>query len=61
MLKLTRNPSLGRYMALSDLSTKARSDDFLGMDQSTQTRVVNEVLALMKDNNGEVKNMTVKT
>ena len=48
-------------MALSDLSTKARSDDFLGMDQSTQTRVVNEVLALMKDNNGEVKNMTVKT
>ncbi|KDN52549.1 TIP120-domain-containing protein [Tilletiaria anomala UBC 951] len=50
-----------RYMALNDLITRAKSDDFIVKDVGTESRTVNQVLEMMKDTNGEVKNMTVKT
>ncbi len=51
-----------RYMALNDLISRVRDDTaFVAMDEGTESRVVAQVLDMMKDANGEVKNMTVKT
>lgn len=53
-----------RYMALSDLMTIA-NDGMLsagnaGFDERTETTVMQKILDLIKDTNGEVKNMAVK-
>lgn len=48
-------------MALNDLITRAKADDFGMIDETTESKAVNQVLDLMKDTNGEVRNMTVRT
>jgi cullin-associated NEDD8-dissociated protein 1 len=49
-------------MALTDLiSDIARSGDSFGVEESTEHSLVEQVLALMNDSNGEVKNLAVKT
>ncbi|KAK4702038.1 hypothetical protein P7C70_g4189, partial [Phenoliferia sp. Uapishka_3] len=51
-----------RYMALTDLiSDIQRSGDTFGVDEATEHSTVEQVLALMNDTNGEVKNLAVKT
>ena len=53
---------LNRFMALTDLiSDIARSGDSFGVEESTEHSLVEQVLALMNDSNGEVKNLAVKT
>ncbi|KAN0060779.1 hypothetical protein ACQY0O_007437 [Thecaphora frezii] len=49
-----------RYMALNDLMSEFNRDAFLQMDDHTESATVAQVLELMKDQNGEVKNMAVK-
>lgn len=46
-------------MALNDLISDARKDSF-GMDGDVESKVVTRVLELLKDPNGEVKNMAVR-
>ncbi|KAL8293671.1 hypothetical protein RQP46_000372 [Phenoliferia psychrophenolica] len=51
-----------RFMALTDLiSDIQRSGDQFGVDEATEHSTVEQVLALMNDTNGEVKNLAVKT
>ncbi|EPQ30131.1 uncharacterized protein PFL1_02248 [Pseudozyma flocculosa PF-1] len=50
-----------RYMALNDLMSELNKDSFLQLDDATEAATVSQVLDLMKDKNGEVKNMAVKT
>jgi len=49
-----------RYMALSDLIAEARKEGFLAVDERTESNTIAKVLDLIKDQNGEVKNMSVK-
>jgi hypothetical protein len=49
-----------RYMALSDLMAEARKDGFHNVDDRTESSTITKVLDLIKDQNGEVKNMSVK-
>lgn len=49
-----------RYMALNDLIAEARKETFLQLDEGLETQTVNQVLELMNDKNGEVKNMAVR-
>lgn len=50
-----------RFMALTDLiSDIHRSGDQFGVDDATEHSVVEMVLTLMNDSNGEVKNLAVK-
>lgn len=51
-----------RYMALSDLIASINADNFSAavIDERTESAVVHKVLDLIKDHNGEVKNMSVK-
>lgn len=49
-------------MALNDLISEVqRSGDQFGVDDATEHSAVEQILALMNDINGEVKNMAVKT
>lgn len=49
-------------MALTDLiSDINRAGEAFGVDESTEHQTVEQVLALMNDQNGEVKNLAVKT
>lgn len=51
-----------RFMALTDLIADIqRSGDQFGVDEATEHSTVEQVLALMNDTNGEVKNLAVKT
>lgn len=47
-------------MALTDLITECTSASNFVIDEYTETRLVDMVLRLMEDNNGEVKNAGVK-
>lgn len=48
-------------MALADLITDiTRSGDTFGLDEQTEHSTVETMLSLMRDLNGEVKNMAVK-
>lgn len=49
-----------RYMALSDLMAETNKDAVSMVDDRTQTMMVQRVLELVRDQNGEVKNMSVK-
>jgi hypothetical protein len=50
-----------RFMALTDLITDiVRSGDLFGVDDATEHSVVEMVLTVMNDSNGEVKNLAVK-
>ncbi|PWN51713.1 TIP120-domain-containing protein [Violaceomyces palustris] len=49
-----------RFMALNDLMAELRKDTFMQLDDGIESQTVNQVLELMKDSNGEVKNMAVK-
>lgn len=51
---------LSRYMALSDLMAEAKKDGFHNVDEKTENATISKVLDLIKDQNGEVKNMSVK-
>ncbi|KAF8933135.1 Cullin-associated NEDD8-dissociated protein 1 [Dissophora ornata] len=48
-----------RFMALNDLITELQSTTF-HLEETTEKRVVDKVLTLMKDKNGEVQNQAVK-
>jgi cullin-associated NEDD8-dissociated protein 1 len=48
-----------RFMALNDLITELQSPTF-NLEESTEKKVVDKVLLLMKDKNGEVQNQAVK-
>ena len=48
-----------RFMALNDLMAECARPNF-SLDTSTENQIVNQVLALMKDSNTEVKNQAVK-
>jgi cullin-associated NEDD8-dissociated protein 1 len=48
-----------RFMALNDLITELQSPNF-SLEESTERKVVDKVLLLMKDKNGEVQNQAVK-
>ncbi|KAF9289311.1 Cullin-associated NEDD8-dissociated protein 1 [Mortierella alpina] len=48
-----------RFMALNDLITELQSPAF-NLEESTEKKVVDKVLVLMKDKNGEVQNQAVK-
>lgn len=48
-----------RFMALTDLVTEASHSGF-AVDETTETKIVEMVLKLMEDTNGEVKNAGVK-
>ncbi|KAG0210629.1 Cullin-associated NEDD8-dissociated protein 1 [Mortierella sp. GBA30] len=48
-----------RFMALNDLITELQSPNF-NLEESTEKKVVDKVLLLMKDKNGEVQNQAVK-
>ncbi|KAG0258254.1 Cullin-associated NEDD8-dissociated protein 1 [Mortierella polycephala] len=48
-----------RFMALNDLITELQSPSFC-LEESTEKKVVDKVLVLMKDKNGEVQNQAVK-
>lgn len=47
-------------MALQDLQTESRSPSF-GIDDATEYALVDQVLALVRDVNGEVKGGAVRT
>lgn len=47
-------------MALTDLITECTSASNFVIDEYTETRLVDMVLRLMEDTNGEVKNASVK-
>lgn len=48
-------------MALTDLMADiARAGESFGVDDTTEHQTVEQVLALMNDQNGEVKNLAVK-
>ena len=48
-------------MALTDLMADiARSGESFGVDDTTEHQTVEQVLTLMNDQNGEVKNLAVK-
>lgn len=57
-----KNPDADlRFMALTDLITDiVRSGDQFGVDDATEHSVVEMVLTLMNDSNGEVKTLAVK-
>ncbi|KAF9982553.1 Cullin-associated NEDD8-dissociated protein 1 [Modicella reniformis] len=48
-----------RFMALNDLITELQSSTF-SLEELTERKVVDKVLTLMKDKNGEVQNQAVK-
>jgi cullin-associated NEDD8-dissociated protein 1 len=48
-----------RFMALNDLITELQSPTF-SLEESTEKKVVDKVLLLMKDKNGEVQTQAVK-
>ncbi|PWN28611.1 TIP120-domain-containing protein [Jaminaea rosea] len=53
-----------RFMALNDLISDSKRDGsapMIQMDQDLEGKVVAQILELMKDANGEVKNMAVKS
>lgn len=48
-------------MALNDLIQEINQDPAIfGTDENTETKVLNQVLALVEDKNSEVKNQAVK-
>lgn len=47
-------------MALNDLNTEARQPGF-GIDDATEYQLIDQVLGLVTDVNGEVKSVAVKT
>ncbi|CAO1614254.1 unnamed protein product [Sympodiomycopsis kandeliae] len=49
-----------RFMALNDLMTDARRELFAQLDPEQESTLVKQVLELLKDANGEVKNMAVR-
>ncbi|BGP09967.1 hypothetical protein JCM10049v2_005845 [Rhodotorula toruloides] len=61
LLTKLKNPDADlRFMALQDLQTESRSPSF-GIDDATEYALVDQVLALVKDVNGEVKGGAVRT
>jgi hypothetical protein len=48
-----------RYMATNDLMNELQKDGFT-LEESTEKRVVQKVIKLMDDANGEVQNLAVK-
>ena len=59
--KMKSQDSDFRYMALNDLITELSKDTFAQLDEGLESSTVAHVLELMKDPNGEVKNMAVKS
>lgn len=56
-----KNPDADlRFMALNDLNAEARQPGF-SLDDPTEHQLVDQVLALVTDANGEVKSVAVKT
>ncbi|GAA5985956.1 hypothetical protein JCM10908_006347 [Rhodotorula pacifica] len=56
-----KNPDADlRFMALNDLNAEARQPGF-SLDDPTEHQLVDQVLALVNDANGEVKSVAVKT
>ncbi|KPV73776.1 uncharacterized protein RHOBADRAFT_54955 [Rhodotorula graminis WP1] len=56
-----KNPDADlRYMALNDLANEARQQGF-AIDEATEYQLVDNVLSLVQDINGEVKSVAVKT
>ncbi|KAF9403247.1 Cullin-associated NEDD8-dissociated protein 1 [Mortierella sp. AD011] len=57
--KMSNEDNDFRFMALNDLITELQSPNF-HLEESTEKKVVDKVLLLMKDKNGEVQNQAVK-
>ncbi|GAA5856944.1 hypothetical protein JCM8547_008479 [Rhodosporidiobolus lusitaniae] len=56
-----KNPDADlRFMALQDLLSEAKQSGF-GIDEATEYQLVDQVLGLVNDANGEVKSQAVKT
>ncbi|GAA5846966.1 hypothetical protein JCM9279_006969 [Rhodotorula babjevae] len=56
-----KNPDADlRFMALNDLANEARQQGF-AIDEATEYQLVDNVLSLVQDVNGEVKSVAVKT
>lgn len=53
-------PCLPRFMALTELTTECGASTPLTVDEYTEAKLVEMVLRLMEDTNGEVKNAGVK-
>ncbi|GAA6003408.1 TIP120 domain-containing protein [Rhodotorula paludigena] len=61
LLTKLKNPDADlRFMALNDLNTEARQPGF-GIDDATEYQLIDQVLGLVTDVNGEVKSVAVKT
>ncbi|GAA5823321.1 hypothetical protein JCM11251_007565 [Rhodosporidiobolus azoricus] len=61
LLAKLKNPDADlRFMALQDLLAESRQVGF-GIDEATEYQLVDQVLALVNDVNGEVKSQAVKT
>ncbi|BGP01934.1 Armadillo-type fold [Rhodotorula toruloides] len=61
LLTKLKNPDADlRFMALQDLQTESRSPSF-GIDDATEYALVDQVLGLVRDVNGEVKGGAVRT
>jgi hypothetical protein len=48
-------------MAMSDLSSELQKDSLKTMDESSERKIVAQVLKSLDDKNGEVQNLAVKT
>lgn len=60
-LRTARSLHLLLSVALTDLLSEIeRCGDNFGVDEGTEHQAVEQVLALMQDANGEVKNLAVK-
>ncbi|KAF9435404.1 Cullin-associated NEDD8-dissociated protein 1 [Entomortierella beljakovae] len=57
--KMSNDDNDFRFMALNDLITELQSPNF-HLEEATEKKVVDKVLLLMKDKNGEVQNQAVK-
>ncbi|RUS33043.1 hypothetical protein BC938DRAFT_473352 [Jimgerdemannia flammicorona] len=57
--KMSNEDSDIRYMATADLITELQKDSF-NLEDSTEKKVIDAVLTLMKDKSGEVQNLAVK-
>ncbi|GAA5932570.1 hypothetical protein JCM1841_004316 [Sporobolomyces salmonicolor] len=61
LMQKLKNPDADlRFMALNDLINEATQPGF-GIDDATEHQLVDSVLSLLNDSNGEVKSVAVKT
>ncbi|GAA5893687.1 hypothetical protein JCM6882_007878 [Rhodosporidiobolus microsporus] len=61
LISKLKNPDADlRFMALQDLLSESRQPGF-GIDEATEYQLVDQVLGLVNDANGEVKSQAVKT